>query len=315
LGWSTREKLYVVRALDRAQSWLERHRDNLLPDTLVFGRLAVEVYRRCSETPIGRRWVPWVDGGAHGFRLSSDYVTVTRRMHALFSRLPLSSPLPAWESPLDLGGGVRSGEARAFASSIVVDVASINRALAGAASGAMSSRMLRWCHDHTSSTGYMLSHKLLALVLQAAARGKSALSPRAASVADKVLAELYRELGGTYVDLTAQRVACLVLAGCPAEVLRPGIQWLVQHQRKGGDWNYFEVTGSAYETVERVYTGRSPLLRPPLWEDGRDPLPEAHTLDLVHRGHATAVAACALACWVSSMRRRARSSRRRRPAA
>jgi hypothetical protein len=307
-------KLYVVRALDRARKWLERHQDDLLPDTLVFASLASEVYCRWTDTPIGRRSMPRVDGCAHGFRLSSDYVTVTRRMHDLSSRLPLLSPPAAWESPRDRGRGARAGKARTLASSTRVDVASINRALAEATSGAMSSRVLRWCHDRASSTGYTLSHKLLALVLQAAAQGRSTLSSREASVADKVAAELYGELGGTYVDLTAQRIACLALAGWPTEVLRPGIQWLVRHQRMRGDWNYFEVTGSAYETVERVYTGRSSLLRPPLWEDGRDPLPEARRLEVVHRGHATAVAACALACWVSSRRRRARSSRRRRRA-
>jgi hypothetical protein len=284
----------VVAALDRAHVWLELHRQSLLPDAAFFWRLSVEVdHRRIDEA---ERRLPPPELDPHDLLLSSDYLTLARRVRALLGRLPLAGA-PYFRPrcgrlPLGLG---TSG----LAPSIAVDVALINRALAEAASGAMSARAGRWARDHASSTGYTLTHKLLALVFQASARGEPALPARDIPVAEKVLAELGRDLGGTYVDLTAQRVACLALAGCPPDVLGPGIRWLVQHQGLAGDWDYFETSTDAYETVERVHTGRSPLLRPPLWKERRDPMLEAHRIELAHRGHATAVAAAALACFAA----------------
>src|SRR5687768_7432953 len=76
-----------------------------------------------------------------------------------------------------------------LAPSIAVDVTRINRALAEAASGAMSARAGLWARDHASSTGYTLTHKLLALVFQASARGEPALPARDRPLAEKVLAE------------------------------------------------------------------------------------------------------------------------------
>ena len=69
--------------------------------------------------------------------------------------------------------------------------------------------------------------------------------------------------------------------------------------RRAGDWDYFESRVDRYQTIERVHTGLSPLLRPPLWKERRDPMMEARRIELAHRGHATAVAAAALACVVS----------------
>ncbi len=340
----------IGQAIDRAQAWLEAHRTALLPDAIVFWRLAADVTRRRTGAA---RWRPqgsWSSLATCGFRLSPDYLTVARRMTALLPRLPLAPIRVEWQGdvrPASSGlvrhgtwrdpdhHGKWNGPARhdtwsdparhgtrndpvrrgrnehvrrhghrppasaadgQLAASIAVDVRLINRALAEAASGVLSSRTERWCRAPGSSTGYALSHKLLALALRAAARGDAGLHRRDAPIARQVLAELYGELGVAYVDLTAQRLACLALAGCPSGILRPGLRWLTRRQRRAGDWDYFETEANAYETVERVHAGRSPLLRPPLWSRRRDPLLHASAIDLAHRGHATAVAACALAC-------------------
>jgi hypothetical protein len=287
-------EIRVVAALDRARGWLEHHRKSLLPDATLFWRLSFAVDRRPSDE--ARRWLPPPGPNPGGLLLSADYVMLARRVSALLARLPLSGApyfmpkygrLPLATRAMRLGHSIR------------VDAAFINLALAEAASGTMSARAERWSWDHASSTGYTLTHKLLACVLRAAASNDPALPARDVPVAQRVLAELYREIGATYVDLTAQRVACLALAGCPPDVLGGAIRWLVSHQGRAGDWHYFETEADAYETVARVHTSRSPLLRPPLWKDRRDPMLEAHTIELVHRGHATAVAAAALACFVS----------------
>ena len=284
----------AAAALDRARAWLELHREGLLPDAAIFWRLSVEADRR--RTGEGGRWAHPAGPGTCDLLLSSDYLTLARRVSGLLARLPLSGAPHVRPGHRASPVGTRASR---LAPSITVDVALINRALAQAASGAMSTRTARWARDHRSSTGYTLTHKLLALVFQAAARGDPALPAREGPVAGKVLTELNRELGGTYVDLTAQRLACLALAGCPPDRLGAGIRWLVDHQGRAGDWDYFETGADAYETVERVHTGRSPLLRPPLWKERRDPMPEARRIELAHRGHATAVAAAALACFVS----------------
>jgi hypothetical protein len=284
----------VVAALDRARAWLDLHRESLLPDATLFWRLSVEVEQR--RTDEAERWLPPPGPSTCELLLSSDYLTLARRASALLGRLPLSGTSYFRPRCGRVPVGIRSSR---LAPSIAVDVALINRALAEAASGTMSAPTERWSREHRSSTGYTLTHQLLALVLRAAARGDSALPARDVPVAEKVLAELYRELGTTYVDLTAQRVACLALAGCPPGVLGPGIRWLVHRQAQVGDWDYFETRADAYETVERVHTGRSPLLRPPLWKERRDPMLQASRIELAHRGHATAVAAAALACFVS----------------
>jgi hypothetical protein len=261
---------------------------------MLFWRLSVEL--EDGRTNEGEHWLPPPAPSTCELYLSSDYLTLARRASALLGRLPLPRAtyfgLRYGKSPM----GVTSSR---LTLSIAVDVALINRALAEAASGTMSALSERWSRDHRSSTGYTLTHKLLALVFRAAARGDSTLSAREVPVAEKVQAELYRELGATYVDLTAQRVACLALAGCPRDVLSPGIRWLVQHQARVGDWDYFETWVDAYETVQRVHTRRSPLLQPPLWKERRDPMLEASRIELAHRGHATAVAAAALACFVT----------------
>jgi hypothetical protein len=281
----------VVAALDRAQEWLELHRESLLPDAALFWKLSIDLTHQRGDGPDHRR-----PPAASELQLSSDYLALVRRVSALLRRLPLLGS-PRWQPA---GGRLPIGRrSPGLASSIAVDVTVINRALVEASSGAMSAHAGRWARNHASSTGYTLTHKLLALVFEAAARGERALPAHGVPVAEKALAELGQELGGTYVDLTAQRVACLALAGCPPDALATGIQWLVRHQRRAGDWDYFESRVDGYQTIERVHTGRSPLLRPPLWKERRDPMMEAPRIELAHRGHATAVAAAALACVVS----------------
>jgi hypothetical protein len=288
----------VVAALDHARRWLELHRESLLPDSALFWRLSVAADR--WRTDEGERRPPPPPGLRTGdLLLSSDYVTLARRVSKLLARLPLSGAPYFRPKYGSLPVAIRTVR---LAPSITVDAALINRALAEAASGTMSVRAERWSREHESSTGYTLTHKLLACVLRAVARGDSAVPACDVPVAEKVLTELYREIGATYVDLTAQRVACLALAGCPPDTLGPGIRWLVSHQGRAGDWDYFETESNAYETMERVHTGRSPLLRPPLWRDRKDPMLKARAIELAHRGHATAVAAAALACFVSKIR-------------
>lgn len=283
------DPLGLITSIAAGRQWLETHSGNFLPDTLVFARIGLraaglslpERLRQRHAGRIARALIP----------LSPAFTAVASGAGLLYVRsrgklLPLAVERASFTGRET---GPRSHE-EAVSSP---DRATINRALADAVRGRLSSPSLRWmCKPRR--TGFVLTHQLLAWLFCIWGGRRDDAVGRVRLLAGRVFREAVHVRG--YHDLLAQQTAFLALGGWPAARLQPLIRRILGSQdTDDGGWHYFErrLTG-ATETWSRVSEGRSPLLGWPI------ACPEDQFAALVsmvhhaHRGHATALSICAL---------------------
>ncbi len=138
-----------------------------------------------------------------------------------------------------------------------------NSALAEATRGRLSPASLRWMRQpHT--TGFVLTHQLLAWLLCVWNEGRDDALEFAQRLARRVLEET--AVSGGYYDLLAQQTAFLALGAWPIGDLTPLVRDVLKSQDPSdGGWHYFDRTLSrASETWARVCCDRSPLLGWPI---------------------------------------------------
>jgi len=266
--------------------WLEAHARHLTPDALVFAQIGF----RAARLPVPPRL-----RRPHAGSVSRTLLPVSpafRTVAANVARLYFA-----------YSGAAPCAKARSGATSPIratrrdrmerVDRDLINRVLAEAVTGDVSSESRRWMR-RSGGTGFTLTHQFLASLLHHWSNRRGAGADCARRVGTRVFREAIRRRG--YVDLLAQQTAFLALSGWPMAGLAPLLRRLLRAQDAGdGGWHYFErKLSEPGETFMRVSEGRSPLLGWPIHCNEDDLGTLVAVIHDAHRGHATALALCAL---------------------
>lgn len=278
----------LFASIAAGRQWLEAHSADVLPDTLVFARIGLraaglsfpERLRRPHAGRIARALIP----------LSPAFRAVASGAGRLYLRSRGKPPFAAERASF---ANRETGPRRHDEGVSPLDRATINRALADAVRGRLSSPSLRWMRQ-PRRTGFVLTHQLLAWLFCVWNGCRDDAVARARRLARRVFREAVHVRG--YHDLLAQQTAFLALGGWPAAGLPPLIRRVLGSQdADDGGWHYFERRlAGASETLSRVCEGRSPLLGWPIAcpEDQFAAL--VSTVHHAHRGHATALSICVL---------------------
>ena len=269
-----------------ATQWLEAHATHLTPDALVFAEIGFRAarlpvptrLRRPHAGSVGRALIP----------VSPAFRTVAANVARLY--FAYSGTAPCAKARSDPTSSIRATRRDRMER---VDRDLINRVLAEAVTGDVSSESRRWMR-RSAGTGFTLTHQFLASLLHHWSRRRGARADCARRLGPRVFREAISRRG--YGDLLAQQTAFLALSGWPMAGLEPLLRRLLRAQDAGdGGWHYFERTLSEPgETFLRVSEGRSPLLGWPIRCSEADFGTLVAVIHDAHRGHATALALCAL---------------------
>ena len=282
----------LIRSICAGREWLERHSDALLPDALVFAHIGLRDAglsipgRLCAPRAgkVGRTLIP----------LTSQFKAVAVATGRLYHGYRGQAPFAELRKPLTARATRRRPPSAPMAT---LDRDVTNSALAEATRGRLSPASLRWMRQpHT--TGFVLTHQLLAWLLCVWNEGRDDALEFAQRLARRVLEET--AVSGGYYDLLAQQTAFLALGAWPIGDLTPLVRDVLKSQDPSdGGWHYFDRTLSrASETWARVCCDRSPLLGWPIPYREEQLGVLASTVHHAHRGHATGLSICALGAFL-----------------
>lgn len=277
----------LIASISAGREWLERHSDEVLPDTLAFAHIGIravglsipERLRAPRAGKVAKAVIP----------LSPAFKVVAAATGPLYRRYRGRDPFANVRGSL----ASRGTPGRPYSDRMTtIDRAAINCALAEAVRGRLSRASLGWMRQrHT--TGFVLTHQLLAWLFCVWNDCRHDAAEFARRAARKVFWETAGVVG--YYDLLAQQTALLGLGGWPTADLEPLVRHILRSQdTSDGGWHYFDRRLSrASETLARICYDQSPLLGWPIPYREEKLGALANVVHQAHRAHATGLSICA----------------------